>query len=45
MAVDALLHDEAQCDRLGRNGRRYVEERYSWDAVMARYERLLETTR
>jgi glycosyltransferase involved in cell wall biosynthesis len=45
VAVDALLHDEAQCARLGRNGRRYVEERYSWDAVMARYERLLETTR
>lgn len=40
-AVDRLLHDEALSRELGSSGRRYVEERYEWDGVLDRYERLL----
>jgi glycosyltransferase involved in cell wall biosynthesis len=43
-AVDMLLRDRALADALGRRGRAYVEREYGWDAVMARYERLLEAT-
>jgi len=28
-------------DALGRNGRRYVQQHYRWDAVLARFERLV----
>ena len=45
VALDLLLADEALRDRLGRAGRRHVEERYAWDTVLDRYERLLETAR
>jgi glycosyltransferase involved in cell wall biosynthesis len=39
--VDRLVADDALSARLGRAGQRYVEEHYRWEAVMARYERLL----
>jgi glycosyltransferase involved in cell wall biosynthesis len=44
-AVNLLVEDGPLRDRLGRAGRRYVEERYAWDAVLDRYERLLHTAR
>ncbi len=40
-AVDRLVADAALRDRLGASGRRYVEEHYTWPAVMNRYERFL----
>ncbi len=40
-AVDALASDPALAAGLGRAGRRYVEERFAWDAVLDRYEELL----
>ena len=44
-ALDLLLADDALRERLGRAGRRHVEEHYAWDTVLDRYERLLESTR
>ncbi len=41
-AVAALAADPARRDRLGANGRRYVETHYTREAVLARYERCLE---
>ncbi len=40
-AVDLLVEDGALRERLGRAGRRFVEERYAWEAVLDRYERLI----
>ena len=28
-------------EALGRNGRRYVQQHYRWDAVLARFEKLV----
>jgi glycosyltransferase involved in cell wall biosynthesis len=44
-AVDLLAEDGALRSRLGAAGRRFVEERYTWDAVLDRYERLVRTAR
>jgi glycosyltransferase involved in cell wall biosynthesis len=44
-AVELLTSDPALGARMGAAGRRYVEERYAWDAVLGRYERLLDTAR
>jgi len=44
-AVDLLVEDGPLRDRLGAAGRRFVEERYRWDAVLDRYERLVATAR
>lgn len=41
-AVDLLLAEDGLADRLGANGRRFVEVNYQWDEVGARYESLLE---
>ncbi|MGH9128184.1 MAG: glycosyltransferase family 4 protein [Acidimicrobiales bacterium] len=41
-AVEALVASPELASALGRAGRRYVEGRYSWDAVLGRYERQLE---
>lgn len=40
-AVDRLVGDAALRHRMGAAGRRYVEEHYTWPAVMDRYERFL----
>lgn len=40
-AVDLVTSDPALAAGLGRAGRRYVEERFAWDAVLDRYEELL----
>ena len=37
-----LLGDEDLRRELGEGGRRYVEEGYRWDAVLARYRELIE---
>jgi len=43
-AVDLLLAEPALGPTLGARGRAYVARRYSWDAVLRRYERLLGET-
>ncbi|HEX2039529.1 MAG TPA: glycosyltransferase family 4 protein [Acidimicrobiales bacterium] len=40
-ALDMVLGDAALRERLGKNGRAYVERRYRWDDVLDRYERFL----
>ena len=40
-AVDLLLNDAQLLERLGANGRAYVEDQYRWDDLMDRYEDLL----
>ena len=40
--VDELHAAPELADALGAAGRRYVEQDYDWDVVMARYERTLE---
>jgi glycosyltransferase involved in cell wall biosynthesis len=40
-AVDLLVENRHLAGALGAAGRRYVEERYAWEAVMSRYERFL----
>jgi glycosyltransferase involved in cell wall biosynthesis len=40
-ALSWLLGHPAEADALGRAGRAYFEANYSWDVVMAKYERLL----
>jgi glycosyltransferase involved in cell wall biosynthesis len=37
-ALDWLLADPALAAALGAAGRRYVERRYDWDRIIARYE-------
>ncbi|HEV7886455.1 MAG TPA: glycosyltransferase family 4 protein [Acidimicrobiales bacterium] len=40
-SVDLLSSDPELASALGRAGRRYLEQRYRWDAVIDRFERLL----
>jgi glycosyltransferase involved in cell wall biosynthesis len=40
-AVELLVADAGLRERLGRAGRRHVEQRYAWDTVLDRYEALL----
>jgi glycosyltransferase involved in cell wall biosynthesis len=40
-ALDMLLADPDLTERLGRAGRRHVDQHYAWNAVMTRYERLV----
>jgi glycosyltransferase involved in cell wall biosynthesis len=42
-AVDVLAARPELADAMGAAGRRYVEREYGWDAVLDRYERLLDT--
>lgn len=39
-----LLAHPARADELGRSGQAYFEQHYSWDVIMAKYERLLALT-
>ena len=41
-ALDLVRSDPDLAGALGRAGRRYVERRYAWDRVIARYEAFLE---
>ncbi len=41
-ALDRLLDDEAERRRMGRSGRAWVEQRWSWDAIAGRFAALLE---
>jgi glycosyltransferase involved in cell wall biosynthesis len=36
-----LLADRRLRDRMGRNGRAYVEQNYHWDVIMSKYDRLI----
>jgi len=40
-ALDLLVHARRVRGALGENGRRYVRERYAWDAVLGRYRALI----
>jgi glycosyltransferase involved in cell wall biosynthesis len=40
-ALDALLADSELANAMGRSGRRYVAQTYSWERVMTRYEQFL----
>lgn len=40
-AIRLLLGDPRLRQRLGESGRRYVKQHYRWDAVMGRFERLV----
>lgn len=42
-ALDLLVERPELGDELGRNGRRYVEDRYRWDAVLAGVERGIDS--
>lgn len=39
-ALDLLARDARLREAMGRNGRAYVIERYTWDKVIAKYERI-----
>jgi glycosyltransferase involved in cell wall biosynthesis len=39
--VDLLLADRCLREQMGRNGQAYVTANYSWDVIMARYDRLI----
>ncbi|MCJ7439174.1 MAG: glycosyltransferase family 4 protein [Acidimicrobiia bacterium] len=41
-ALDLLTEDRGLASRLGEQGRHYVEERYTWDAVLSGYESFLD---
>ena len=41
-ALDLIVREPRLRLALGENGRRYVRENYRWDAVLARYRRLIE---
>ena len=36
-AIDTLLDDDALVDRLGRNGRQFYEQHYSWSVIDRKY--------
>jgi len=40
-ALRAMMTNTRLREALGRNGRRYVQQHYRWDAVLARFERLI----
>jgi glycosyltransferase involved in cell wall biosynthesis len=40
-ALRLMMTNNRLRDALGRNGRRYVQQHYRWDAVIARFERLV----
>ena len=40
-ALRLMMSNDRLREALGRNGRRYVEEHYRWDAVVGRFERLV----
>ncbi len=44
-ALRLLMGDQRLRERLGENGRRYINQHYRWDAVLGRFERLVATTR
>jgi glycosyltransferase involved in cell wall biosynthesis len=47
-AIDALLKDAGELKRKGDNGRRIIEERYTWDRIASemqvKYEEILRRT-
>jgi glycosyltransferase involved in cell wall biosynthesis len=43
-ALEMFRDEPARADAMGAAGRAYVEREYTWDAVLDRYEALLERT-
>lgn len=41
--LNFLLNSAAVCDRLGKQGHKFVSENYSWDTVIAKYQALFST--
>jgi glycosyltransferase involved in cell wall biosynthesis len=39
--VHLLLADRELRERMGHNGKNYVTSNYSWDVIMAKYDRLM----
>ena len=35
-----LLNDKELRERIGKNARKYVEEKYNWNAISERYEKI-----
>jgi glycosyltransferase involved in cell wall biosynthesis len=44
-ALRAMMTSRRLRETLGRNGQRYVRQHYQWDAVLARFERLVGKTK
>ena len=44
-AMEQLLHDSVLARSMGKAGRRYVMERYTWDRIAARMEELYESVK
>jgi len=42
-AVNRLLNDSRMANRLGENGRRRVEEKFSWDYIAAQTKTMYES--
>jgi len=42
-ALDLLIADPGLRERMGRAGGRYVDRRYSWEAVLERFDRAMES--
>ncbi len=42
VALDLLLEDSSLCAALGKNGFNYIQEHYSWEKVLEKYERVFE---
>jgi glycosyltransferase involved in cell wall biosynthesis len=42
-ALDLLISDGELRAALGKKGRAYVQENYSWDSIIAKYEKLFQT--
>jgi len=40
--LNFFLREKELADRMGENGRRYVEKNYSWPAVLDRFEEALD---
>jgi glycosyltransferase involved in cell wall biosynthesis len=40
-----LLADERMRDRMGRNGKEYINRNYRWDVILAKYDRLIGSLR
>ena len=44
-AMRLLTTNRRLCERLGENGRRYVQQQYRWDSVLGRFDRLVARTK
>ena len=40
--LDVFAANDQLCNQLGRNGQRYVQQNYTWSAVLKRFENALQ---